>query len=73
MFTDFAQAEAAKAEDQTICGTLMPSGEPRYFLMPQDAPEEAVRARAFEIRTGRPMGRYEQFLLEQARNLRGVA
>jgi hypothetical protein len=73
MFTDFAQAEAARTEDQTICGTLLPSGEPRYFLMPKNASGEEVRARAFEIRVGRPMGRYEHFLLEQAKKVRGVA
>lgn len=59
---DLASAEAAKL-GLTVCGTLLASGEPRYFLAPETVTEDELRERAFEIREGRPMHRVERFAL----------
>ena len=45
-----------------VCGYTTPEGEPHYFVVPKDASEEAVRARAFETIHGRPMNRAEELL-----------
>lgn len=58
---------AAKAQaeevDGRVCGTLLPSGEPVYFVMPDDADEWDVQERAFEIRNGRPMSKLERKII----------
>lgn len=59
----FARAHAAKAENEIVCGTLV-NEKPVYFHMPEDATEAEVRAKAFEIRTGREMSKIERTLLD---------
>jgi hypothetical protein len=68
IFEDWDEAVAANGELEgfTVCGTLLESGEPRYFLMPVTAPDAEIRARAFEIREGRAMSSYEQWALQAA-------
>jgi hypothetical protein len=72
-FEDFDAAVTAKGEGEQVCGTLLKSGEPRYFLMPADAADEEVRDRAFQVREGREISTYEQFLIQQATELRLAA
>jgi hypothetical protein len=69
---DLATAEADRL-GLTVCGTLLPDGSPRYFLLPSSAAEDEIRSRAFEIREGRPMHRVEQFALGVALAQRGSA
>lgn len=64
---DLAAAEISKqAELSVVCGALKKDGSPAYFVAPADVTDEQVRAKAFEIREGRPMEPYEKFLLDQA-------
>jgi hypothetical protein len=70
IFDDWESAVSAKADDQQICGTLLKSGEPRYFLMKADAADDEVRDRAFAVREGREISEYERMLLERAQMLR---
>lgn len=66
VFETFDDATAAAATGQVVCGTLLLSGEPRYFLVDADAPTEVIRDRSFEIREGRPPSTYERWLLRVA-------
>jgi hypothetical protein len=68
IFEDWDEAVAANEELEgfTVCGTLLESGEPRYFLMRADTPDAEIRAKAFEIREGRAMSSYEQWALAAA-------
>ena len=59
----FARARAAKAENEIVCATLV-NEKPVYFAMPEDATEAEVRAKAFEIRTGREMSKVERALVD---------
>ncbi len=59
----FARAKAAKAENEIVCATLVDE-KPVYFTMPEDATEAEVRAKAFEIRTGREMSKVERALVD---------
>lgn len=68
-FTDFAEAAEAKTEGFVISGTLLKSGEPVYFLTPAEEPEDVARKTAFEIREGRPVSHYEDFLFGVAQKL----
>jgi hypothetical protein len=71
----FEDAQAAADEDSTVCGTLLKSGEPAYFVMPKSASDEQVRDAAFRVREGRDIGSYELALLSAASAARdrGVA
>ena len=70
MYTDWDEALAACGEHEQICGTYR-GDEPVYFVMPRDASDTEIRDRAFEVKNGRRMGRYDHWLLEQATK-RGV-
>jgi hypothetical protein len=70
IFEDWDAAVSAKTDELQICGTLLKSGAPRYFLMPAAAPDEDIRDRAFAVREGRDISDYEKLLLEQAMRLR---
>ena len=59
----FARAKRAKAENEIVCATLVDE-KPVYFTMPEDATEAEVRAKAFEIRTGREMSKVERALVD---------
>lgn len=62
----FDAAQTAAGPDDMVCGTLLKSGEPAYFLMPRGTDQEVVRDAAFQIRNGRVLSSYERFLLGQA-------
>ena len=62
----YQSALAEVEEGQTVCATLSPDGEPKYFIMPVDASDDEVRAQAFRERNGRFMSRVEKNLLELA-------
>lgn len=66
VFDSFDEATAAAAANEVVCGTLLSSGEPRYFLVAADASDEMIRDRSFEIREGRPPSSYERWLLKVA-------
>lgn len=73
IFDDWESAVSAKTDDVQICGTLLKSGEPRYFLMPASAADDDIRDRAFAVREGRDISDYERLLIEQAQRLREVS
>ena len=58
----FLRAQTKAGDDGMVCGYTNSEGEPHYFIVPKDASEEAVRARAFETINGRPMNRAEGLL-----------
>jgi hypothetical protein len=66
----FEDAVAAADEDSTVCGTLLKSGAPAYFVMPRSADDEQIRDVAFRIREGRDIGSYELALLSAAAAVR---
>ena len=66
VFDSFDKATAAAATGEVVCGTLLSSGEPRYFVVSVDASDETIRDRSFEIREGRPPSTYERWLLKVA-------
>lgn len=69
---DLAQLQQAAARSgQMVCGTVKPGGKPVYFLMPVDASDEAIEAKAFEKRNGRPMLEGERTLRRLARERSG--
>lgn len=68
-FASFADADAARTTDQQVCGAYVDKS-PRYFLMPATASDDEIRDAAFELKNGRPVSTYEQFLLETAKKLR---
>jgi hypothetical protein len=49
-----------------VCGTYLPDGTPRYFVVAPDASEAEVRRAAFTAREGRPMSGAEETLLRMA-------
>ncbi|MBP01015.1 MAG: hypothetical protein CMG34_07765 [Candidatus Marinimicrobia bacterium] len=59
----FQRAKAAAAENEIVCATLK-NDKPIYFTMPEDATQADVRAKAFEIRTGRKMSKIERTLVD---------
>ena len=61
----FQRASETAADDEIVCGTLI-DDKPVYFTMPKEATEDEVRAKAFEVRTGRSMSRVEETLLSKA-------
>jgi hypothetical protein len=61
----FEQTAQQASDEEIVCGTLL-DDKPVYFTMPNDATEAEVRARAFEVRTGRPMTHIENTLLDIA-------
>jgi hypothetical protein len=73
-FADWDEAMAALAElngetepaPYSLCGTLLASGEPRYFILPAETTTAEVRETAFQIREGRPMSSYERWALAAA-------
>ena len=69
-FTQFDDATDAKAEGEMVCGTLLKTGEPVYFVMPSAASDEQIRNASFEIREGREWTTYEEMLLGTAKRLR---
>ncbi len=58
----YQRAKAEAGDDGTVCGFHDEDGTPHYFVVPKDAPDVGVRARAFESVNGRPMNRAEQLL-----------
>lgn len=65
-----AKSEAARSGG-TVCGTVRADGTPVYFVVPEGASDDEVRAEAFKIREGRPMGKLERQLLDIARSVEG--
>tara|TARA_B100001750_G_scaffold245772_1_gene266222 strand:+ start:226 stop:456 length:231 start_codon:yes stop_codon:yes gene_type:complete len=61
----FQRANESANDDEIVCGTLI-DDKPVYFTMPKDSTEDEVRARAFEVRTGRSMSKIEETLLSIA-------
>jgi TPP-dependent 2-oxoacid decarboxylase len=59
----YKRASSAKASDEIVCATLV-NEKPVYFHMPKDSTEAEVRAKAFEIRTGREMSKIERTLVD---------
>lgn len=80
MLGPFDTAEAAatvrdsQATDLVVCATykgngsgqLAPNAVPVFFLAPTDAEDDYMRNIAFEIKHGRPLSSYENWLLERA-------
>jgi hypothetical protein len=66
VFEDFDSAAAAKHDGQMICGVRLEDQSDRYFLMPVTASNEDVSRRSFEIYHGKPMSRYQEFVMELA-------
>jgi hypothetical protein len=58
----FQRALSTAGDDGSVCAFQDKDGVPHYFVVPKDAPEELIRARAFEAVNGRPMNRAEQLL-----------
>lgn len=58
----FQHAQSQAGDDGVVCGYTTDEGVPRYFIVPKDASEESIRARAFETIHGRPMNRAEELL-----------
>ncbi len=58
----FQRAQTQAGDDGTVCGFHDEDGTPHYFVVPKDASEVELRARAFETIHGRPMNRAEQLL-----------
>lgn len=63
----FRKAAAQVSDNEVLCGTYTPEGEPVYFTAPANAPDDMMRRLAFEARWGRPMSKYEEMLLEHAK------
>ena len=63
----FLRAKTKAGDDGRVCGVTDENGTPVYFVVSRDATDEEVRARAFEVRHGRPMNRAEM-LLDAAAN-----
>ena len=59
----FERAKATAADDEIVCATLK-DDKPIYFTMPEDSSQADVRAKAFEIRTGREMSKVERALVD---------
>lgn len=66
IFDTFDEATAAATENEVVCGTLLSSGVPKYFLVSADTPDDEIRDRSFEIREGRQPSAYERWLLRVA-------
>lgn len=63
-FPTFDEAKAAADPlGLTVAGTWKADKVAVYFLTSPDAPDDEVRASAFQVRHGRPMSEYEQFIL----------
>ncbi len=58
----YLNAKTEAGDDGSVCGFQDEDGMPHYFVVPKDAPEGVVRARAFEAVNGRPMNRAEELL-----------
>ncbi len=58
----YQNAKTEAGDDGSVCAFHDEDGTPHYFVVPKDAPEAVVRARAFEAVHGRPMNRAEQLL-----------
>jgi hypothetical protein len=76
-YTSFSEAQESRTTDddgafrEMVCGTLLESGQPVYFLARAGSPEPAVRELSFQIRHGRPISGYERFLLNAAEDQAG--
>lgn len=66
----FARAQAQAGEGEMVCGTVRADGEPVYFVMPKDTPDEKIQAEAFRHREGRPMTGLEEYIAERAASYR---
>ena len=71
-FATRTEADEAVSGKETVCATLLEDGTPRYFLMPADAADMAVRAAAFEVRNGREMMPFEETVLSLAESRAGA-
>jgi len=71
-FATRTEADEAVSGEETVCATLLEDGTPRYFLMPADAADLAVRSAAFEVRNGRTMQAFEETVLSIAESRAGV-
>ncbi len=71
-FSTFAEALEHRTDETSVCGTYRDDEcqEPIYFLAPADADADEMRRISFEVKYGRPLGGYEQWLLEQAKRVR---
>jgi len=65
-------ADHARQMGFTICGVMMDENTPRYFTQEIEAQDDSIAGKAFEIRHGRTMSDYEQWLLEMARSTRSA-
>lgn len=72
VFEDFEQAQAELTDGDMVCGTYK-GEQPVYFHAHVDASPDQIRDLAFEVRNGRKMSSYEQFLLGAATDLSGVS
>lgn len=68
VYDTYDEALAAKTDGDSLCGAYK-GDTPVYFLVPSTASEDAAMKVAFEVRHGRPMSTYEEFLLSAAREL----
>ncbi len=59
----FDRAQTQANDGEFVCGTLV-DDQPVYFVMPADASDEEVRAKAFEMRNKRTMNHVERTLLD---------
>lgn len=65
--TDWDEAKNKADEDGKAVGAYVDNeGVPHYFLHEPGMDETAARKLAFEIREGRPMSAYEEWVLEVA-------
>lgn len=67
----FARAQAeAEALNGMVCGTVRADGRPIYYVVPREAKDAEIEAKAFELREGRGITDGEQILRSMAKRHR---
>lgn len=67
--SEFDRLKAECGPDQMVCGTILSSGQPVYFLAPRDAPDPQIDDLAFQRRHGRAQTKGELYLAVKAKQL----
>lgn len=68
---DRAKASADSAEGHMVVGSMLETGEPVYFVLPSDTPDEVVQDHAFLARHGRPRSDSERRIAAMAARVKG--
>lgn len=71
-FVTRQEADDSVGENETVCGTLLASGAPAYFVMPVASSDDEMRDAAFEVRNGRAMSQIERTTLDLAEARAGI-